>query len=128
MASFIVYTLLTPSLACPGNLIRQAAEGDAQARHLLLAHEFVSSKDDGGFLFALGLLGDAFGAVAVEGGVGAAQKGKVRLVDQVEQPVVRFVEKAVLAPCFADFVRCLAGGGVDEVAGQGCRSPAGFRR
>ena len=31
---------------------------------------------DGSFVLGLGLLGDAFGAVAVQDGVGVAQKGK----------------------------------------------------
>ena len=76
-------------------------------------------EDDRCFLLFLRLLGDAFGTGAVQGGFGAAQEVKVRLVDQIEQPVVRFMEKTVLAPCFAEVIRRLAGGGVDEVTGQG---------
>ena len=80
------------------------------------------------FCFLLRLLGDAVGAVAVQGGLGATQEGKVRLVEQVEQPVGRFMEKAVFAlglcggcPARGRW-RCTRGGG------PGCRSPAGFCR
>ena len=79
----------------------------------------MGSEDDGGFLFFLGLLGDAFGAVAVQGGVSATQEGKVRFVYQVKQPVARFVEETVFVVSLAEFVRCLACCGVHEVTGQG---------
>ena len=101
------------------NAIRQPTKYNPHVRQFLLAHEFVGGEDDGGFLFFLGLLGDAFGAVAVQGGVGAAQEGKVRFVDQVKQPVARFVEEIVFVFCLTNFVRCLAGCGVHEVTGQG---------
>ncbi len=44
----------------------------------------MGGEDDGGFVLGLGLLGDAVGAVAVQGGIGATQEVKIRLVDQVE--------------------------------------------
>ena len=76
-------------------------------------------EDNRRFLLLLRLLGDAVGAVAVQGGLGATQEGKVRLVEQVEQPVGRFMEKAVFALGLCGGVRRVAGGGVHEVAGQG---------
>ena len=80
----------------------------------------MGGEDDGGFLLFLDLLGDAFGAVAVQGGVSAAQEGKVRFVYQVKQPVARFVEETVFVFCaLRNLVRCLASCGVHEVAGQG---------
>ena len=79
----------------------------------------MGGEDEGGFLLFLGLLGDAVGAVAVQGGVGATQEGEVRFVDQIKQPVAGFVEETVLVFCVTNLVRCLAGCGVHEVAGQG---------
>ena len=105
------------------NAIRQSAECDSHLGQFLLAHEFVGGEDDGGFLLFLDLLGDAFGAVAVQGGVGATQEGEVRFVYQIKQPVARFVEEIRLCllsyeSCpVLDLLRCTRGGG------PGFRSP-----
>ncbi len=101
--------------------IWQVARHDPHFRQFFLAHEFVGGVHDRCFLLCLDLFGDAFGAIDVQGGVAAAQEGEVRLVDQVEEAVVRFMEQTVFAaPGFGvDVVRRPAGCGPENVAGQG---------
>ena len=55
------------------NAIRQPTKHDPHLRQLLLPHELMRGEDDRCFLLLLRLLGDAFGAVAVQGGLGSQE-------------------------------------------------------